>query len=241
MINMLDVQRGYDAWAAKPHNAKWVSKIDGTPIANDIVATIWNTLRDTMDERDPSPTSNMQGVDFPRLPIGTVVEKVGGYPFPGTVVTAFHTLAGQERFVVEATGEQYAGMLHIFNGGQLRAVSTPAADTLTNLLANAKARLAAMTEEESKAMWQAQKQSMVRAMTTGCEHGVLDFEDCPQCRNPAPPVDHVELRKRVMRAIFDPGATEGFKGDRNLTTWQTDAVMRVMASYGKPATEADHG
>ena len=56
MINMFDVQRGYDAWAAKPHNAKWVRKIDGTPIANDIVATIWNTLRDTMEERSASPS-----------------------------------------------------------------------------------------------------------------------------------------------------------------------------------------
>ncbi|MGI2031974.1 hypothetical protein ACRQ1B_06230 [Rhizobium panacihumi] len=49
-----------------------------------------------------------------------------------------------------------------------------------------------------------------------------------------PPQTHVkpsdELRKRVMRAIFDPGATEGFKGDRDLTTWQTDAVMRALAT-----------
>ncbi|WP_162252691.1 hypothetical protein, partial [Rhizobium sp. Root483D2] len=37
-----------------------------------------------------------------------------------------------------------------------------------------------------------------------------------------------ELRKRVMFAIFDPGASEGFKGDRDLTTWQTDAVMKVL-------------
>lgn len=64
----------------------------------------------------------IKGVDIPRLPVGTAVAKVGGYPFPGTVVSAFHTLSGQERFVVEATGEDYRGMLHIFNGGQLRAL-----------------------------------------------------------------------------------------------------------------------
>lgn len=63
-----------------------------------------------------------EGMDVQRLPIGTPVEKVGGYPFPGTVVAAFHTLSRNERFVVEATGEQYAGMLHIFNGGQLRDI-----------------------------------------------------------------------------------------------------------------------
>ncbi len=31
-----------------------------------------------------------------------------------------------------------------------------------------------------------------------------------------------------MFAIFDPDASEGFKGDRDLTTWQTDAVMKVL-------------
>lgn len=45
-ITLNDVQRGYARWAVKPHNAKWVRKIDGTPIANDIVVNIFNTLRD---------------------------------------------------------------------------------------------------------------------------------------------------------------------------------------------------
>lgn len=72
----------------------------------------------------PAPQDHVTGVDIPRLPVGTPVEKIGGYPFPGTIVAAFYTLAGQERFVVEATGDQYAGMLHIFNGGQLRAAAS---------------------------------------------------------------------------------------------------------------------
>lgn len=50
-ITMEAVQRGYDAWAAKPHNTKWVRKIDGTPIANDIVATIFNSLREDEEDR----------------------------------------------------------------------------------------------------------------------------------------------------------------------------------------------
>lgn len=33
-------QAGYDRWAAKPHNAKWVKKLDGTPVPNDIVVCI---------------------------------------------------------------------------------------------------------------------------------------------------------------------------------------------------------
>lgn len=59
MISLLDVQRGYDAWAAKPHNAKWVRKIDGTPIPNDIVVTIFNTLRDL--EVAPPPQTRERG------------------------------------------------------------------------------------------------------------------------------------------------------------------------------------
>jgi hypothetical protein len=46
MISLLDVQSGYDNWAAKPHNAKWVRKIDGTPIPNDIPVSIFDHLRD---------------------------------------------------------------------------------------------------------------------------------------------------------------------------------------------------
>jgi hypothetical protein len=64
-----------------------------------------------------------EGYDTSRLPVGTPVRKVGGdYEFPGTIVAAFKTSAGAERFVVEATGEgcAYRGMLHIFNGAQLR-------------------------------------------------------------------------------------------------------------------------
>ncbi|TAU33346.1 hypothetical protein ELI20_21080 [Rhizobium ruizarguesonis] len=45
-ISLNDVQRGYDRWAAKPHNAKWVRKIDGTPIPNDIVVNIFEALKD---------------------------------------------------------------------------------------------------------------------------------------------------------------------------------------------------
>ncbi len=45
-ITLEDVQRGYDRWAAKAHNAKWVRKIDGTPIANDIVVNIFDEVKE---------------------------------------------------------------------------------------------------------------------------------------------------------------------------------------------------
>lgn len=38
------------------------------------------------------------------------------------------------------------------------------------------------------------------------------------------------LERAIFRAIADPGATQGMKGDdRTLTQWQTDAVMAVLA------------
>lgn len=46
MITLENIQRGYEAWAAKARNAKWVRKIDGTPIANDIVVNIFEAIRD---------------------------------------------------------------------------------------------------------------------------------------------------------------------------------------------------
>lgn len=39
------------------------------------------------------------------------------------------------------------------------------------------------------------------------------------------------LEKAVAQAIFDPGATEGYKGDRTLTEWQVQAVMRAITSH----------
>jgi hypothetical protein len=53
MIKLEDVERGYARWAAKPHNAKWVRRIDGTPIANDICVNIFEELKSV----SPSPVS----------------------------------------------------------------------------------------------------------------------------------------------------------------------------------------
>jgi len=43
-LRLADVLAGYEDWAGKPHNAKWASKIDGTPIPNDICVCIFNRL-----------------------------------------------------------------------------------------------------------------------------------------------------------------------------------------------------
>lgn len=34
------VDRGFDMWKDKPHNAKWYARIDGTPIPNDLKVNI---------------------------------------------------------------------------------------------------------------------------------------------------------------------------------------------------------
>lgn len=47
----------------------------------------------------------------------------------------------------------------------------------------ARKRLEALSPEEQQRHWDAQRASFVRGMSTPCEHGMLDFEDCEQCRN----------------------------------------------------------
>jgi hypothetical protein len=63
----------------------------------------------------------MQGKPMTRFKfkIKDVVLKPRGYQFPGVIVARFRTTKGDPRYVVEATGHGYAGMLHIFNPDQL--------------------------------------------------------------------------------------------------------------------------
>jgi len=58
------------------------------------------------------------------MKIGDKVTKPKGYKYPGVIVAVFTTLAGDTRYVVEATGEEYKGMLHIFNGDQIEEVKS---------------------------------------------------------------------------------------------------------------------
>lgn len=56
----------------------------------------------------------------PRLfVVGEQVRKTSGYSYPGEVRCRFTTRAGKVRYVVEATGAEYDGMLHIFEGDRL--------------------------------------------------------------------------------------------------------------------------
>jgi hypothetical protein len=53
---------------------------------------------------------------------------------------------------------------------------------IDDLLKRANERYANMTPEEQAAMWKAQRESWARAFSTPCDHGGLDFEQCPKCR-----------------------------------------------------------
>jgi hypothetical protein len=58
------------------------------------------------------------------LLVGTDVVKLRGYGFPGEVRAAFTNRAGELRYVVEAVGHGYAGMLHIFAPDQVQQAPT---------------------------------------------------------------------------------------------------------------------
>jgi hypothetical protein len=63
-----------------------------------------------------------QDEDNMNFKIGDKVEKVSGYKWPGVVIAAFDTLAGERRVVVECTTPEVAGALHIYNEKQLMLV-----------------------------------------------------------------------------------------------------------------------
>lgn len=65
--------------------------------------------------------------------IGSRVRKVGGsYQANGTVVAAFKTRAGKQRYVFEF--DEFAGMLHIFNHEQLEPINESQSETMRKAL-----------------------------------------------------------------------------------------------------------
>lgn len=56
---------------------------------------------------------------------------------------------------------------------------------LDALLKSAVEAFKTLPPEERRRMIAAQRASYVRGMTTPCEHGVLDFEQCGDCRGEA--------------------------------------------------------
>ena len=46
-------EEGFEAWAAKEHNKKWVRRIDGTPIRNDLTVNIATAFMNADQRRVP--------------------------------------------------------------------------------------------------------------------------------------------------------------------------------------------
>jgi len=55
-------------------------------------------------------------------------------------------------------------------------------EQLDEALAAARKWMRTASIEEKAEMTKAQRESWVRAFTTPCEHGQLDFEQCGECR-----------------------------------------------------------
>lgn len=54
---------------------------------------------------------------------------------------------------------------------------------MDDLVREALDRYNELTPEEKQAHDKAQRESWVRGMMAKCEHGVRDFEQCPECRD----------------------------------------------------------
>lgn len=76
---------------------------------------------------------------------------------------------------------------------------------IQTLLDEALARFAALSPEEQAAHIAEQRASFARGMTTPCEHGQLDFEQCVECRKPVgvlpAPVAIPEPVARVLKCL----------------------------------------
>ena len=53
-------EKGFETWAAKDHNRKWVRKIDGTPIKNDLLVNIATAFAEAHVQ--PAPIAGLEPV-----------------------------------------------------------------------------------------------------------------------------------------------------------------------------------
>lgn len=71
-------EKGFETWAAKDHNRKWVRKIDGTPIKNDLLVNIATAFAEAHVQ--PAPIAGLEPVAW--QPIKTA-------PRDGTPILCF--------------------------------------------------------------------------------------------------------------------------------------------------------
>lgn len=120
------------------------------------------------------------------LPSSPISKFVKGIELDGQPVNAtFIDLnTGRVQFWMNGVQVEAIGTVRLLLESQRETKSLdPAMSTeLDRLLEQVKQRLAEMSPQEREAMYHAQRESLVRAFSTPCEHGELDFETCPKCR-----------------------------------------------------------
>lgn len=121
-----------------------------------------------------------------KFALGDRVVKTNGSSWNGCIVGFYSTVLTPIGYCVES--EREPGSVQIYPEAALTANADGKQmnEKLKQLLADAKARTDAMSPEEREEMWRRQRESYVRSMTTPCEHGVLDWETCPDCRGATP-------------------------------------------------------
>lgn len=73
-------EKGFETWAAKDHNRKWVRKIDGTPIKNDLLVNIATAFAEAHVQ--PAPIAGLEPVawrsptDVPSIELGSSRELI---------------------------------------------------------------------------------------------------------------------------------------------------------------------
>ena len=105
------------------------------------------------------------------------------------------------------------------------------AQPLSELSDQAKKRVEAMSEDEIEAMLRAQRESFVRGMTTPCEHGVLDFEQCSECRASA-----LSSHNCASEGCEQP-ATERFEAGGVGSIYCADCIAKVAAIASAPVPQ----
>ena len=120
------------------------------------------------------------------LPSSLVCQYIKGVELDGKPINATFIDMETGRVQYWEAGEQVeaTGKVRILLESKDAKVSLDPilSNELDKLLEQAKQHMARMSPEDRRKMYEEQKQSFIRAFTTPCEHGVLDFETCPKCR-----------------------------------------------------------
>lgn len=72
-------QAGFEEWAAKPHNAKWFRKIDGTPIPNDLPVCIAQAFSEALTSQSAELLSLRRKVEEQRRALEQIADDYKTY------------------------------------------------------------------------------------------------------------------------------------------------------------------